>query len=41
MRDIHTVKEWLDLNDLYTSAQIVLEIVRLNADPQWDKAPGA
>ncbi|MBI4488947.1 MAG: M20/M25/M40 family metallo-hydrolase [Deltaproteobacteria bacterium] len=31
MREIHTVKEWLDLNDLYTSAQIVLEIVRLNA----------
>lgn len=31
MRDIHTVKEWLDLNDLYTSAQIVLEILRLNA----------
>ena len=23
MRDIHTVNEWLDLNDLYTSAQIV------------------
>lgn len=31
MRDIHTVKEWLDLNDLYSSAQIVLEILRLNA----------
>ncbi|NIO09351.1 MAG: M20/M25/M40 family metallo-hydrolase [Deltaproteobacteria bacterium] len=31
MRDIHTVKEWLDLNDLYTSARIVFEIVRLNA----------
>ncbi len=31
MREIHTVKEWLDLNDLYTSAEIVLEIVRLNA----------
>ena len=31
MREIHTVKEWLDLNDLYISAQIVLEIVRLNA----------
>jgi tripeptide aminopeptidase len=31
MRDIHTVKEWLDLNDLYLSAEMVLEIVRLNA----------
>ena len=31
MRDIHTVKEWLDLNDLYLSAQMVLEIVKLNA----------
>jgi len=33
MREIHTVKEWLDLNDLYTSAEMVLEIVRLNATP--------
>ncbi|MGH7830166.1 MAG: M20/M25/M40 family metallo-hydrolase [Candidatus Binatia bacterium] len=31
MREIHTVHEWLDLNDLYTSAQLVLEVVRLNA----------
>ena len=31
MRDIHTVKEWLDLKDLYLSARMVLEIVRLNA----------
>lgn len=31
MREIHTVKEWLDLNDLYLSAAMVLEIVRLNA----------
>lgn len=31
MREIHTVKEWLDMNDLYTSAQMVLEILRLNA----------
>lgn len=31
MRDIHTVKEWLNLRDLYLSAQMVLEIVRLNA----------
>jgi len=31
MRDIHTVKEWLDLKDLYLSAAMVLEILRLNA----------
>jgi tripeptide aminopeptidase len=31
MRDIHTVNEWLDLKDLYLSAEMVLEIVRLNA----------
>jgi tripeptide aminopeptidase len=31
MREIHTVKEWLNLKDLYLSAQVVLEIVRLNA----------
>jgi tripeptide aminopeptidase len=31
MREIHTVNEWLDLKDLYLSAQMVLEIVKLNA----------
>lgn len=31
MREIHTVKEWIDLNDLYLSAQMVLEVVKLNA----------
>jgi tripeptide aminopeptidase len=31
MRDIHTVKEWLDLKDLYLSAEIIVEILRLNA----------
>jgi len=31
MKEIHTVNEWLDLKDLYLSAQIVLESVRLNA----------
>ena len=34
MREIHTVHEWLDLKDLYMSAQIVLETIRLNVDPQ-------
>jgi len=32
MRDIHTVKEWLDLKDLYLSARVVLEVVKLNAE---------
>jgi tripeptide aminopeptidase len=32
MREIHTVKEWLDLKDLNLSAQMVLEVVRLNAN---------
>lgn len=32
MQAIHTVKEWLDVKDMYRSADIVLEIVRLNAD---------
>jgi tripeptide aminopeptidase len=31
MREIHTVKEWLDLKDLNLSAEMVLEVVRLNA----------
>ena len=34
MRDIHTVKEWLDLKDLNLSAQMVLEVVRLNGTIQ-------
>jgi tripeptide aminopeptidase len=32
MRDIHTVKEWLDVRDMVRAAEIVLEIVRLNAE---------
>jgi tripeptide aminopeptidase len=31
MREIHTVHEWLDLRDLNLSAQMVLEIVKVNA----------
>jgi tripeptide aminopeptidase len=31
MREIHTVHEWLDLKDLYLAAEVVLEIVKLNA----------
>jgi tripeptide aminopeptidase len=40
MREIHTVKEWLDLNDLYTSADMVLEILKLNA-AGGSQPPGA
>ena len=29
MRDIHTVNEWLDVNDLVTAAEIIREVVRL------------
>ena len=31
MREIHTVNEWLDLNDLYLCASMVLEILKVNA----------
>src|SRR5687767_1052201 len=32
MRAIHTVKEWLDVKDMYASANITLEIMRLNGE---------
>jgi len=32
MQAIHTVKEWLDVKDMYRSADVVLEILRLNAE---------
>lgn len=32
MRAIHTVKEWLDVNDMYASAEITLEILKLYAE---------
>jgi tripeptide aminopeptidase len=31
MQEIHTVNEWLDVKEMYKSAEIVLEIVRLNS----------
>lgn len=31
MRDIHTVNEWIDLEDFYASARIVVECLRRNA----------
>lgn len=32
MREIHTVNEWLNLDDLECAAEIVLEVLRLNAE---------
>lgn len=31
MRDIHTVKEWLDVNDMVLGAEILLKAIQLNA----------
>ncbi|HYO62340.1 MAG TPA: M20/M25/M40 family metallo-hydrolase [Pyrinomonadaceae bacterium] len=32
MRAIHTVKEWLDVKDLYASAEMTLEMLKLNGE---------
>jgi len=32
MREIHTVKEWLDLREVQAAAELVSEVVRLNAE---------
>ncbi|MBV9927823.1 MAG: M20/M25/M40 family metallo-hydrolase [Acidobacteria bacterium] len=32
MRQIHTVKEWLNVKDMYASANMTLEIMRLNGE---------
>jgi tripeptide aminopeptidase len=32
MRAIHTVNEWLDVKDMYASAEITLEILKLNGE---------
>jgi acetylornithine deacetylase/succinyl-diaminopimelate desuccinylase-like protein len=32
MRAIHTVNEWLDVKDLYASAEMTLEILKLNGE---------
>jgi tripeptide aminopeptidase len=34
MRDIHTVKEWLDINDMVLAAEVLLEAIALNAEEQ-------
>ena len=31
MRDIHTVREWLDVNDMVASAEVTLELIKLQA----------
>jgi tripeptide aminopeptidase len=40
MRAIHTVKEWLDVKDMYASAEMTLEIMRLNGEMAQSKAEG-
>lgn len=37
MRAIHTVKEWLDVKDMYASANMTLEIMRLNGERATNK----
>jgi tripeptide aminopeptidase len=37
MRAIHTVKEWLDVKDMYASAEMTLEIMRLNGEAALDR----
>jgi tripeptide aminopeptidase len=32
MRAIHTVNEWLDVKDMYASAEMTLEIMKLNGE---------
>jgi tripeptide aminopeptidase len=32
MRDIHTVNEWLDVNDMVLAAEVLLQAIRLNAE---------
>jgi tripeptide aminopeptidase len=31
MRDIHTVREWLDVRDMAASAEVTLELIKLHA----------
>jgi hypothetical protein len=32
MRAIHTVKEWLDVKDMYASAEMTLEVLKVNGE---------
>lgn len=38
MRAIHTVKEWLDVKDMYASAEMTLEIMKLNGELAMKKS---
>jgi len=31
MRDIHTVREWLDARDMTATAEVTLELIKLHA----------
>ena len=37
MRAIHTVSEWLDVKDMYASAEMTLEILKLNGEMAQNK----
>ena len=32
MRQIHTVDEWIDVKDIFTTSQLLIEVLRLNAE---------
>ncbi len=40
MRAIHTVKEWLDVKDMYASAEMALEVMKLNGEMAVNKRTG-
>jgi tripeptide aminopeptidase len=40
MRAIHTVNEWLDVKDMYASAEMTLEILKLNGELALNAADG-
>lgn len=37
MRAIHTVKEWLDVKDMYASAEMTLEVLKVNGELAQEK----
>jgi tripeptide aminopeptidase len=41
MRAIHTVKEWLDVKDMYLSAEIAFEVLKLNGELALKQQQGA
>jgi di/tripeptidase len=32
MREIHTVNEWVDVKDVFATAELLVETLRLNAE---------